>query len=141
MVFFGYPIALTADACLDTHCHCHHPLTHRHCHTTAATAATAAATTERKDALLADIVRECCGELELAREARQPMQILAPEATAALLELGDTSACFVDLGSGQSVVYLLSLAADGSLDYQQVTVIRDGFGRWVCACGFGEVVG
>ena len=71
-----------------------------------------------QEAMLVDILRECRRELAAAAAARRPMQVLEAGAAAALLAVRQGATLFVDLGTGQSVVYLLALNRDGSLDYQ-----------------------
>eukprot|EP00038_Savillea_parva_P028890 m.67596 g.67596 ORF g.67596 m.67596 type:complete len:734 (-) comp8451_c0_seq1:138-2339(-) len=79
------------------------------------------------EALVQDIVREVRPELDRAEAAKKPLQVLGPEVGGVLRELGETAACYVDLGSGQTMVYLLAIASDMSLEYQLVWELKECF--------------
>jgi len=80
-----------------------------------------------QEALVQDLFKEVHLDLKKAEAAKQPLQILQAEAVQTLRCLGETAACYVDLGSGQTMVYLLAVAEDASLEYQHVHEIRECF--------------
>jgi len=69
------------------------------------------------------------GEMQLAslRHVAQEdrLCVLDPEACASVHNNGKTAACFLDLGTSQMVLYLLSLAPDGSLDQRELLSVPE----------------
>jgi hypothetical protein len=71
-------------------------------------------------AMVDEIVRNSAVPLLALGQIKEPLQVLDSEAYARIRDRKKTAACFFDLGSGQTIIYLYALADDGSLDYQEV---------------------
>eukprot|EP00037_Helgoeca_nana_P022088 m.224607 g.224607 ORF g.224607 m.224607 type:complete len:674 (-) comp25884_c0_seq1:215-2236(-) len=80
-----------------------------------------------QNALVQDIICQIRPELDRAQDAKRPLQVLGAKVGGILREIGETAACYVDLGSGQTMVYLLALAPDMSLEYQLVWEHKECF--------------
>ena len=76
-----------------------------------------------QNAMLNKLMEDCQDHLLMAKESRKPMDIL--EENIDLLE-PDLAACYVDFGSGQTVIYLFAIAVDKSLHYYVACEDKEG---------------
>jgi hypothetical protein len=73
-----------------------------------------------QEVMLQQVLEECSDDLLRANKAKKPMQILDVDPSVLGGSDADLAACYVDLGSGQTMIYLFAIAADSSLHYDLI---------------------